>query len=330
MEMMKKYGFPALIACVLLIFVAYYAIDSAKKQKTSQHTIATKEENGDSILYSVNGKNYTASTFYEEAKNQFGNLATIIELQKQVASNLKTTNEMEQIATSYVAQARQNANQNSILSELRRFGYQDIKELKDLIIFQLKINELNTNYLNDHRDDLVKKFVEENNSSFVSHILIKVADVKQDETGKFVLTPTTEEKEKLETVLKELESKEFSEVAATYSEDMGSARQQGSLGYVDNSVLNSFVPQFKDAVLQLKDGEVSQVVETQFGYHIIKIDAKDVENLITNHAFVQQFYEKSGISVLTPVLEKAKELNIEIKDSDIQKYVDGLVNGGAN
>jgi len=59
----------------------------------------------------------------------------------------------------------------------------------------------------------------------------------------------------------------FAQLASRYSEDPGSKVQGGSLGL---STRGQFVPEFDDAAWQLAPGAVSEVVKTQFGYHVIR------------------------------------------------------------
>ena len=59
----------------------------------------------------------------------------------------------------------------------------------------------------------------------------------------------------------------FAQLASRYSEDPGSKAAGGSLGL---SAHGQFVPEFDDAAWQLAPGGVSEVVKTQFGYHIIR------------------------------------------------------------
>lgn len=67
----------------------------------------------------------------------------------------------------------------------------------------------------------------------------------------------------------EVTPENFAELAKENSTDTGSAQQGGSLGQV---VEGQFVPQFEKAALALEDGEISQPVKTQFGWHIIMVD----------------------------------------------------------
>jgi peptidyl-prolyl cis-trans isomerase SurA len=61
---------------------------------------------------------------------------------------------------------------------------------------------------------------------------------------------------------------DFAELAMKYSEDV-SAGDGGDVGYVTKGKM---VPQFEEAVFSLKLGQVSDIVETDYGYHIIKIE----------------------------------------------------------
>ncbi len=61
---------------------------------------------------------------------------------------------------------------------------------------------------------------------------------------------------------------DFKELARKYSEDLGSARNGGDLGLVRRGLL---VKEFEEAAYALEPGEISNVVETKFGFHIIKM-----------------------------------------------------------
>ena len=60
----------------------------------------------------------------------------------------------------------------------------------------------------------------------------------------------------------------FSTMAILYSEDPGSATKGGELGFTGKG---QFAPEFENVAFNLREGEISEVVETQFGFHIIQL-----------------------------------------------------------
>lgn len=117
-------------------------------------------------------------------------------------------------------------------------------------------------------DEEVKAFYNENKDRLVeepqvkaSHILIGVDPAATPETK-------AKAKAKAEALLVELKAgKDFAAVAKTDS-TCPSKDQGGDLGFFGKGQM---VPEFEQAAFALKPGELSKVVETQFGYHIIKV-----------------------------------------------------------
>ena len=124
-------------------------------------------------------------------------------------------------------------------------------------------------------DEEAKKFYDENKAQLgeepqvrASHILIGVdAAATPEEKAKA--------KEKAVGILKEIkEGKDFA-AAAKSDSTCPSKDQGGDLGFFGKGQM---VPAFEQAAFSMKPGEISDVVETQFGYHIIKLtDKKDAE-----------------------------------------------------
>lgn len=65
-----------------------------------------------------------------------------------------------------------------------------------------------------------------------------------------------------------LDGESFSMMAILYSEDPGSAKNGGELGFTGRG---EFAPEFETAAFNLREGEISEVIETQFGFHIIQL-----------------------------------------------------------
>jgi len=119
-------------------------------------------------------------------------------------------------------------------------------------------------------DEEAKKFYDENASKFqgseqrhASHILIGAGASASPEAK-------AEAKKKAEQVLAEIKKNpaKFAELAKKYSQDPGSAEKGGDLGTFGRG---SMVKPFEDAAFSMKPGEVSGLVKSDFGYHIIKL-----------------------------------------------------------
>ena len=132
-----------------------------------------------------------------------------------------------------------------------------------------------------------------------SHILIKV-DAKADEAQK------TEARKKIEEVQQKLkDGGDFAELAKEYSEGP-SGPKGGDLGYFRRGQM---VKPFEDAALALKPNEISEIVETRFGYHLIKVYDNKPERVMT--------YEE----VKDRIMQRMKQQKIE---KDAIQYVDKL------
>ena len=97
------------------------------------------------------------------------------------------------------------------------------------------------------------------------HILVKYAGAKK--------APETVTRTAGEACLRALEAREklqqgmsFADAVAAYSEEPGAATREGTLGSITRS---DVVPPFADAAFELGRGDVSHVVETDYGFHII-------------------------------------------------------------
>ena len=84
-----------------------------------------------------------------------------------------------------------------------------------------------------------------------------------------------------------LNGEKFSTLARLYSEDPGSVNKGGELGMASKAI---FWPVFSDAAMALKEGQVSQVVETPDGFHIIEVIEKKGDMFNARHILLHPQY----------------------------------------
>ena len=82
----------------------------------------------------------------------------------------------------------------------------------------------------------------------------------------------------------------FASLARLYSEDPGSARKGGELGMASKSI---FWPAFSDAAMALKPGNISQIVETPDGFHIIEVLQKEGDMFNARHILIKPSYTQA-------------------------------------
>lgn len=101
---------------------------------------------------------------------------------------------------------------------------------------------------------------------------------------------------------------DFSKLAKQFSDDPGSAAQGGNLGYVKRGV---FFPEFEAAAFALKKGELSGVVESPVGFHVIQLLDRRGESINTRHILIKVKPDDEADL-------KAIEFLTEIRDSIIK------------
>lgn len=84
-----------------------------------------------------------------------------------------------------------------------------------------------------------------------------------------------------------IKGEKFSSLATIYSQDPNSAARGGELGLTARQL---FVPAFSDAAMTLKPGQVSQIVETPYGFHIIQLISRDAEMFNARHILLKPEY----------------------------------------
>ncbi len=144
-------------------------------------------------------------------------------------------------------------------------------------------------------DEEARKMYEDNKPLFsmetvrVSHIMVKT-------------------EAEAEAILKDLQAgKDFAELAKTMSQDTGSAEKGGDLGALRRG---QTVQEFEDEAFRLQEGELSPVIKTQYGYHILKGGA---------HASVAEPFDEVKGKIRQSLLRQKEQENFLAFMADLEK-----------
>lgn len=125
-----------------------------------------------------------------------------------------------------------------------------------------------SDFFNTHKDSL--PLVEEGVD--LSHLLIEIKAGEEAAQKAY---------KKIEIIFQELKKGgNFEEMARDFSDDPGSARRGGDLGFMQRG---DFVRDFEEVAFSLKPNEISDIVKTQFGYHVIQMIERRGEKIHVRH-----------------------------------------------
>ncbi|MEC5207683.1 peptidyl-prolyl cis-trans isomerase D [Vogesella perlucida] len=142
----------------------------------------------------------------------------------------------------------------------------------------------------------------------VSHILLTV-DAKAPAADRAKV------KAQADALLKEVRANpaRFAELAKTRSQDPGSAPNGGDLGFFGRGVMTK---PFESVAFAMKPGQISEVVETEFGYHILKLDAvKSSDFESQKAAVVDKLRKQKAAAAYRAAVEKLTDVAYQQGDS---------------
>jgi peptidyl-prolyl cis-trans isomerase SurA len=133
------------------------------------------------------------------------------------------------------------------------------------------------------------------------------------ELGEIVIKPQVNEtqkaiaKKKLERIREKIASgeKSFEELALKYSMDPGSGARGGDLGFAKRG---SYVPEFEATVFGLKKDELSEVIETEYGFHIIKMLERRGNSVRARHILIKPEITEADNEAARNLLDSVRNL----------------------
>src|SRR3990167_6772788 len=231
-------------------------------------------------------------------------------LMLQFASNNNIKILDEDIKTAVEDVKKQNNFTDEMLEKALKNENVTINDYRERLKEQMMISKV-INYevkSNIHiEENEIKKYYEEHRDEFKTQEEVRVRHM--------VFMYSEVERKKAADILNKIrEGEDFAKVASIYSEDP-SAKSGGDLGYFSRGKM---IKDFEDAAFILKKGEVSDVIGTPYGFHIIKCEDK-------KEAGFRPVEEVSGEIEKTIFLEKMKSLkNIWMKKMKEKAFIDVL------
>lgn len=195
----------------------------------------------------------------------------------------------------------------------------------------LKVKAAQVLMINDYvgnGEDKVKERYEKNKKQYhIAHILFNVK-TGVNKSG----TSDEEAKKKADEVLKKIkEGGDFATLAKENSNDTANAAEGGDLGWSSKDD-SSFVKEFTDVAFNLEKGQVSDVIKTSFGYHIIKVldirEAPYEELKPTLEHKLADDAVKNDSTIVSKALKKLfEEYNVKADNGDVENYIKTMLDG---
>jgi foldase protein PrsA len=245
--------------------------------------------------------NITQADFYETLKDRYGEPTLKEMVYKTVLSKQYGITD-EEVDTAVQEYKDRYGEQFDLV--LMQLGLKNEEELREVLEFYLLQEKAALEKVEATDEELEQQYLYETKNVTARHIL-----VEDEETANKVIERING-------------GEDFGEVAKEVSTDTGSAENGGDLGQLDPSTL---VPEFSQAAFKLKEGEISQPVESQFGFHIIQAtkveDKEDVKSFEEMKPELEKNVKLSKLDAETiqEALDEAVEKEkIKINDDELK------------
>lgn len=254
-------------------------------------------ENSEVIVESTAG-NITKDELYEEMKTQVGQAALQQLLYRKVLSEKYEVTDEE--LDKKVNEMKEQYGDNFELV-LQQNQLKDEAALRDLLKDQLLIEKAALKDVKVTEEEVKTKYDEYQPEIRASHILV------EDEAK------AKEIKAKLDA------GEDFAELAKENSTDPGSAANGGDLDFFGQGAM---VPEFEEAAYALEVGEISDPVQSQHGWHIIKVTEKKekepLEEMREDLEYEIKMSKVDTAKLQETLQQELKDAKVKVKDKDLE------------
>ncbi len=244
----------------------------------------------------------TKEQFYNKMKDQYGDQVLNQMIDEMVLEDkYKVTDKEIEKETEKIKEEL--GGEEAFKQALEQNGLSDEKQLKERIKSMLLNEKAATEGVKISEDEMKKTFEEKYKTEVkASHIL-----VDDEKTAKEV-------QKKLN------EGGDFAKLAEEYSKDPGSKSKGGDLGFFGKGAM---VPEFDKVAFTLEKGKTSELVKSEYGYHIIKVTDKRENKFEDKKEQIEQELKQQKAKPITEILESLKKkADVKVKDKELKEKME--------
>ncbi|MBD7965512.1 peptidylprolyl isomerase [Fictibacillus norfolkensis] len=244
----------------------------------------------------------TKEQFYDKMKEQYGDQVLSQMIDEMVLEDkYKVTDKEIEKETDKIKEEL--GGEDAFKQALEQNGLSDEKQLKERIKSMLLNEKAATEGVKVSEAEMKKTFEEKYKTEVkASHIL-----VDDEKTAKEV-------QKKLN------EGGDFAKLAEEYSKDPGSKSKGGDLGFFGKGAM---VPEFDKVAFTLEKGKTSELVKSEYGYHIIKVTDKRENKFEDKKEQIEQELKQQKAKPITEILESLKKkADVKVKDKELKEKME--------